>query len=164
MEVLTTEEEEEGMVSLLDDIPMEMVYHLEIDGIQEFSWDPILMEEEILYNLHFRKISEGLQVGTDLPTYPSVSNDWYHGPSDFVHVQALDWKEIDVSFPREEPKLIKVDMDLEGEELKQYRSLIMEYQDVFAWSYLELKGLPRHIAQYTIPVNPDVVPVKQRQQ
>jgi len=44
--------------------------------------------------------------------------------------------------PGEEPKLIKVGSHLDGDELEGYRSLIKEYRDVFAWSYLDLQGVP----------------------
>ena len=79
-----------------------------------------------------------------------------------MHVQASDWKEINVSFPGEAPKRIKVGTYLEGEELEAYRALIMKYRDVFAWSYLDLKGVLPHIVEHTIPVKPDVIPVRQR--
>ncbi len=69
--------------------------------------------------------------------------------------------EIDVSFPREEPKLMKVGAHLDRKELDDYRSLIIEYQDVFKWSYLELKGVPPFIIQDTIPVKFDMIFVKQ---
>jgi len=59
--------------------------------------------------------------------------------------------------------LIKVGTHLEGDELEDYRSLIMEYRDVFAWSYLDLQGIPPYIIQHTIPVHPGTMPVRQRQ-
>jgi len=105
----------------------------------------------------------GLQVGSNVAMYLSVPSDWYHGPSDPVHVQTSDWKEIDVALLGEEPKLIKVGSHIEGEELEKYRALIMEYRDVFAWSYLDLRGVPPYITEHTIPVLPNVVPIRQRQ-
>jgi hypothetical protein len=35
------------------------------------------------------------------------------------------------------------------EETKQYRELMMEYHDIFAWSYKDLKGIPPEVAQHT---------------
>jgi len=121
-------------MTLLDEISLESICLLEIDGTQTMSWNSIIAEEALLLLLHVRKTSEGLKVGIDVALYPSVPSDWYHGPS--------DWKEIDVSFLGDEPKLIKVGSHLEGEELEGYRSLIMEYRDVFVWSYLDLLGVP----------------------
>jgi len=81
--------------------------------------------------LHICKTAEGLQVGSNVTMYLSLPKYWYYGPSDHVYVQTSNWKEIDVSFPGEEPKLIKVGLHLEGNKLKGYRSLIKEYRDVF---------------------------------
>ena len=51
--------------------------------------------------------------GCDVPKYPSVPNDWYHGPIHPTHVPHR--KEMDIALSHEEPKLIKVGMDLSQE-------------------------------------------------
>ena len=157
------ESDDSGLVAFLDEIPVETICHLEIDGTQTIDWDSIMAEEDLMPPLHVRRTLEGLQVGSEVAMYPSVPKDWYHGPSDPIHIRNSKWKEIDVSLPHEEPKLIKVGSQLEGEELEAYRFLIMEYRDVFAWSYLDLQGIPPEIIQLTISVLLGVISIRQRQ-
>jgi len=45
-----------------------------------------MVEEDLLPPLHVRKTTDGLQVGSDVAMYPLVPNNWYHGPSDPIHV------------------------------------------------------------------------------
>ena len=49
------------------------------------------MEEVIIDDLppplHFQRTSDGIQVGHDLPIYPLVPNDWYHGPTKTIDVR-----------------------------------------------------------------------------
>jgi hypothetical protein len=44
------------------------------------------------------------------------------------------------------------------EERKDYLKLFREYQDVFAWSYRELKTYDTHIIQHTISLKSKVKP------
>ena len=47
--------------------------------------------------LHFQRTSDGIQVGHDLPIYPPVPNDWYHGPTKTIDVRRSNWKEINLA-------------------------------------------------------------------
>ena len=125
------------------------------------------MEEIVIEDLppplHFRRTVDGIQVGHDLPIYPPVPNDWYHGPTKTIDVQPLEWKEINLAPSDEEPRMIKLGSHLTDEEVEQYRHLLLEFIDVFAWSYTDLKGMPPEIMQHTIPLFPDTKPIKQLQ-
>ena len=61
----------------------------------------------------------------------------------------------------EEPRLIKVGSHLIDEEVEQYKQLLLEFIDVFAWSYMDLKGMPLEIVQHTIPLFLDTKPIRQ---
>jgi hypothetical protein len=39
----------------------------------------------------------------------------------------------------------------------------MEYIDVFAWSYKELKGIPKEVCEHKIKLMLNVQPIKQKQ-
>ena len=161
---------------IFEDIPQQMteaeeimaqdVFRLEIDGTQLEDWDA-LMEEVIIDDLppplHFQRTSDGIQVGHDLPIYPPVPNDWYHGPTKTIDVRPSDWKEINLAREDEEPKIIKIGSQLTDEEVQQYKDLVLEFIDVFAWSYTDLKGMPPEIVQHTIPLFPDTKPIRQLQ-
>ncbi len=54
----------------------------------------------------------------------------------------------------DELKYVKLGYQLNEEELGKYKNLIMEYIDIFALSYKNLKGIPPEIAQHTIPLIP----------
>jgi hypothetical protein len=133
-------EEVNGLAILVDDIPSEAFY-LEIDGTQPDDWSAYL-DEAIVANdlpppLHFRRTADGIQVGHDLPIYPPVPNDWYHGPTDPVHVPLADWKEVNIASPEEEPKIIKMGSQLSTKEIVEYSKLFWEFREVLAWSYLD---------------------------
>jgi hypothetical protein len=70
---------------------------------------------------------------------------------------------VDVSYLGEEPRFIKVGSQLSTEETKQYKNLVMEYRDIFAWSYKDLKGIPPEVAQHTIPLIPAAKPIRQKE-
>lgn len=113
--------------------------------------------------LNFRSTSTGIQVGTDLPIYPPIPKDRFKGPTEQPHASPRDWQEMDISFEDEEPRRIKGGIQLIEEELEAYRALVMEYRDVLAWSYKDLKGNPPEVVQHIIPLIPGSVPVRQRE-
>jgi succinate dehydrogenase flavin-adding protein (antitoxin of CptAB toxin-antitoxin module) len=45
----------------------------------------------------------------------------------------------------EELKYVKFSSQLNEKELGKYEALLMEYQDIFAWFYKDLKGIPPKI-------------------
>ena len=57
----------------------------------------------------------------------------------------------------------KFGSQLTDEEVQQYKDLVLEFIDVFAWSYTDLKGMPPEIVQHTIPLFPDTKPIRQLQ-
>ncbi len=142
IELLDLDDDCPNLATLVDDIFVEDVYGLEIDGTQIEDLDTIMKEETILPSpLDFQQTSDGLQVSPDVSIYPSISNDWYHGPTDPIHVIENDWVKIPVHQEDEEPKYVKFGSQL-NEELRKYKALVMEYRDIFAWSYKNLKGIP----------------------
>lgn len=50
------------------------------------------------------------------------------------------------------PKLIKLPKSLPPTEKVKYIELLKEFQDVFAWSYEDLKSYDTNIIHYTIPI------------
>jgi hypothetical protein len=45
----------------------------------------------------------------------------------------------------------------------QIKKLLINYHDVFAWSYKDLKGIPKEICEHKIELVVDAQPIKQRQ-
>jgi hypothetical protein len=45
----------------------------------------------------------------------------------------------------------------------QIKKVLMEYIDVFSWSYKELKGIPREVCEHKIELMENVQLVKQKQ-
>jgi hypothetical protein len=87
IELLDLDDDCPNLATLVDDISTEDVYGLEIDGTQIEDLDTIMKEETILPSpLHFQQTLYGLQVSPNVSIYPSVPNDWYHGPTDPIHV------------------------------------------------------------------------------
>jgi len=59
------------------------------------------------------------------------------------------------------PKLIILSKNLPQQEKDKYIALLKEYQDVFAWSYEDLKSYDTNIIQHKIPIKEDQKPFKQ---
>ena len=51
---------------------------------------------------------------------------------------------------------------LPQQEKDKYIELLKEYQDVFAWSYEDLKSYDTNIIQHKIPIKEDQKPFKQK--
>jgi hypothetical protein len=58
----------------------------------------------------------------------------------------------------ENPKNVNLCKTISKEERKAYLKLLKHYQDVFAWSYRDLKTYDTCIIQHTIPLKPKVKP------
>jgi hypothetical protein len=62
----------------------------------------------------------------------------------------------------ENPKNVNLGKTVSKEDKKSYLKLFREYQDVFAWSYRELKTYDTRIIQHTIPLKSGVKPFQQK--
>jgi hypothetical protein len=56
------------------------------------------------------------------------------------------------------PKNVNLRKAVSKEDMKAYLKLFKEYQDVFAWSYQELKTYDTRIIQHTIPLKYGIKP------
>jgi hypothetical protein len=87
IELLDLDDDCPDLAILVDDIFVEDVYGLKIDGTQIENLDTIMKEENILPStLHFQQTSDGLQVGLNVSIHPSIPNNWHHGLIDPIHV------------------------------------------------------------------------------
>jgi len=60
------------------------------------------------------------------------------------------------------PKMIKLSQSLPSNQKPKYVDLFKEFQDVFAWSYEDLKSYDTSVIQHTIPLKPNQKPFKQK--
>jgi hypothetical protein len=60
------------------------------------------------------------------------------------------------------PKNVNLRKTISKEERKSYLKLFRWYQDVFAWSYRDLKTYDTCIIQHTIPLKPKVKPFQHK--
>ena len=60
----------------------------------------------------------------------------------------------------ENPRLIKISSTLNEKERKDLKNLLIEFQEVFAWSYEDMPGINLEIAQYHINTRAHMVPIK----
>ena len=60
----------------------------------------------------------------------------------------------------EDRKLIKLSKSLPPTERLKYIELLKEFQDVFAWSYKDLKSYDTSIIQHTIPIKENKKPFR----
>ena len=62
----------------------------------------------------------------------------------------------------EQPKNIYILHDLTLEERKTFERILTKKKVVFAWSYENMPGLDRDIAEHHIPTHPEAQPIKQK--
>jgi len=62
----------------------------------------------------------------------------------------------------EKPKLIKLSKALPPDEKVKYINLFKDFQDVFPWSYEDLKSYDTSIIEHNIPIKEDHKPFKQK--
>ena len=60
----------------------------------------------------------------------------------------------------ENPKMIQLSKSLSLDQKLNYVELVREFQDVFAWSYEDLKSYDTSIIQHTIPLKENQKPFK----
>jgi hypothetical protein len=60
------------------------------------------------------------------------------------------------------PNNVNLDKTISKEERKSYLKLFRQYQDVFAWSYRDLKTYDTHNIQHMIPLKHKVKPFQQK--
>jgi len=60
----------------------------------------------------------------------------------------------------EYPKLVKIAKDL-GEYKGKVKELLLKFKDVFAFTYKDMKGIPPHICEHEIELQPEAKPVRQ---
>ena len=57
---------------------------------------------------------------------------------------------------------VKVGTGMTAPIREELTALLRDYQDIFAWSYLDMLGLSSDIVQHRLPLNPKCPPVKQK--
>ena len=63
---------------------------------------------------------------------------------------------------KENPKMIKLSKNFPPDQKPKYIDLFKEFQDVFSWSYEDLKSYDTSVIQHTIPLKPNQKPFKQK--
>ena len=62
----------------------------------------------------------------------------------------------------ENPLLIKIGTTISKQDIKDLKELLIEFQEVFAWSYEDMSGIDPEIAQYHINTHSHMVPIKSK--
>jgi hypothetical protein len=57
---------------------------------------------------------------------------------------------------KDSPLMIKVNAQLAHENMNLLKKLLMEYKDVFAWTYKDLKGIPPKLTQDCIEMDTSI--------
>jgi hypothetical protein len=62
----------------------------------------------------------------------------------------------------ESPNMVKLCAQCSDEEKVKFTELLREFQDVFAWSYEDLRGFDPSLIQHVIPIKEGIKPVRQK--
>ena len=160
-EVLTEEEWDKGgltpWVKEVGEMEVGAVY---VDGTHDH--EAIIEIHKLEEPLHFKTTSTGIIVGHDVKDYPKVLPDWYRNTEEQTHVTEGDWKYVDVTLKSGKVRQMKMGSKLRDAEIKEYSKLIDEFSVTCAWSYDELKGIPREMVEHRIPLIPGAEPIRQK--
>jgi hypothetical protein len=63
----------------------------------------------------------------------------------------------------EQGKTFYISNDIKGEERAEYARILKDYSDVFAWTPMDLEGIPAELGEHSIDLQEGAVPVRQRQ-
>jgi hypothetical protein len=63
----------------------------------------------------------------------------------------------------ESPKNVKIGAQCSDEEKKKFSKLLGEFQDVFAWSYEDIRGFDPGLIQHAIPIKEGIKISRQKQ-
>ena len=74
-----------------------------------------------------------------------------------------DWRYVDVKLKNDKVRQMKIGSKLEEKEVREYSELVDEFSDTFAWSYEELKGIPREMMEHRILLIPGVKLIRQKE-
>jgi len=84
--------------------------------------------------------------------------EWFKGPKNAKTGSSWPLHEtVNLGTPNN-PKYVNLGKMISKEERKAYLKLFKQYQDVFTWSYKDLKTYDTRIIQYTIPLKLEVKP------
>lgn len=62
----------------------------------------------------------------------------------------------------QERKEVKIGLSMKEVEKQKLIKLLIEYVDVFAWSYQDMPGLDTNIVEHKLPLKPECAPIKQK--
>jgi hypothetical protein len=124
----------------------------------------ILPDKSFLENpLHFKTTSTGITVGEDVKDYPHIPADWYRNTTEQSHVDKANWNHVKIRTKTGEMRQMRMRVQLLEEEVKAYKEMIEEFNDVFDWSYKNLKGIFPDVVEHRIPLIPGARPIRQKE-
>ena len=127
----------------------------DIDNLERVEIDEIIDDESDILNLKNNFLPKGL---TPLE-YLLDSNDVIRKPK--MEPLRSDIEECKIGTVLKH-KMIKISKALPQQEKEKYIALFKEFQDVFSWSYEDLKSYDTNIIQHKIPIKEDQKPFKKK--
>lgn len=80
-----------------------------------------------------------------------------------IQSNLLITKTVDIQMDENNPeKIIKFGKCLNRDELDQLSSLLLEFKDIFAWTYLDMSGIDSKIDTHNIILKPNMKLVKKK--
>jgi hypothetical protein len=141
-----------------------------INGITEEEEEILLAIEVDLFTIGIVYLPEIELVSVEINSlefnFEESKFDFQHVPSNILvddtptHFNDKDWEIAQWNLLEEaqvrnlnlgtqiEPKIVKINNNLDLMIVIQTKQLLKEYHDVFAWSYKDFKGIPPHIVQH----------------
>jgi hypothetical protein len=55
------------------------------------------------------------------------------------------------------PQMVKINAQLETSKVLEMEQLLKEFKDVFAWTYIDLKGIPPKLTQHRIELDTTIL-------
>ena len=132
-----------------------------VNGIQDK--EAIIGTARLEKILHFKTTSRGIMAGQDVKDYPKVHPDWYRNKDEQSHVSEANWRYVDVKTKNGKVRQTTMGSKLREREIKEYIDFVVEFSDMFAWLYDELRGIPREMGEHCIFLIPGARPIRQKE-
>ncbi|XP_021752865.1 uncharacterized protein LOC110718341 [Chenopodium quinoa] len=133
-------------ITLITPIKTEVGNNIRSENREKFPFFPKLYTFQ-------SSISDGYETDSS-----SSSQSFIHTPPDIPYHEDID----KITCTDNDVKEVKIGSTLSLDEQNAFVILLKKYVDVFAWSYADMPGVDRSIAEHRIPLYPDSKPKQQK--
>ena len=102
-----------------------------------------------------------LELEDSSSTDSSLKEKSYNNREIATHIKLM-YQEIELG-NTEKSQTVLLYKEIQGKELQEWTQFFRKHKSTFAWTYADLKGIPKAIGEHHITLEPNAIPIRQRQ-